>query len=110
CGYRLDLLGGEAVEKPVHHFAPRPEIVAFRASRFRKPRHAALEPMAVHIAKAWDCDGMPLILRARLNAGLNARNPAVRNLDANVLRPAYRQQRSFEPERHGQFPCYKPYA
>src|SRR3546814_4965452 len=49
-GYRLDIIGGEQLEKAVHDLAPGPEIVRIlRSATFREPRHRALEAVRVDI-------------------------------------------------------------
>ena len=55
-GDRLDLVGGEAIEKPVHHLAPGPEAVGCRPAALGEPGHPALEGVAVQIGQAGDGD------------------------------------------------------
>src|SRR3546814_2234403 len=51
-GDRRDILGCQPVEETVHDLAPAPEIVVGPAAAFRKAGHAALETVAVDVARS----------------------------------------------------------
>ena len=102
---RLDIVGRQAVEKAVHDFAPAPEIVVPGSAMLGKPRHAALEGMAVDVGKAGQGNRSPLVAGLRRRVRGHGGNQTAGHLDADVIRPAGRQQRGFEPERsHIRFP------
>ena len=98
--YRGDILWRQPVEKAVHDLAPAPEIVVGPAAALRKPRHAALEAVAVDVTQAGKRDTMPFVSGLRRNACLNRCNPAVGDAQPHVLCPATFDPCTFEPESH----------
>ena len=47
----------------IHELAPSPEIVGSGSAIFGKPRHSALEGMAVQVRNPWEADRVTLIAR-----------------------------------------------
>src|SRR3546814_20500029 len=101
-GDRRDILGCQAVEETVHDLAPAPEIVIGPAAAFGQSRHAALEAMAVDVAKAWQRDAVALVPGFRHGSGLDRGDPAVGDAQPHVLFPAITDPRAFEPERRSE--------
>jgi hypothetical protein len=98
CGDGFDFLRREPVEEAVHHFAPGPEIVAFRPARFGQSRHAALKGVAVDIAEARDRDSMTLVTGLGRRIRRNGRDLPVFDSDSDVACPALRRQRRLKPQ------------
>ena len=100
CRDRLNIVGGHAANKAVHHFAPGPETVRRAAPDFREPRHATLERMTVQIGHAGKPDPVMFITRIRRGFRFDAGESAILHRQPDVTCPALRQQR-FIKEQSG---------
>ena len=87
---RLDIVRREGSEEAVHHLPPGPEAVAFRPARFGKPRHAALEGMAVQVRQARQRDAGDAL------AALRRRHPDAprQSTPPSISRPTFLAQPS----------------
>ena len=94
-GDRGDVLGGQALDEPVHDVAPAPEGVLGAARDFRAPGHRALECMAVQVRHAGEREARDQPLGARRHPG--RLKPALGiDRDDDIAVHAIRQQGAFE--------------
>src|SRR3546814_8616805 len=75
------------------------DVCSSDLAAFGQSRHAALEAMAVDVAKAWQRDAVALVPGFRHGSGLDRGDPAVGDAQPHVLFPAITDPRAFEPER-----------
>ena len=97
-GDRLDVLGGEAGEEPVHPVSPGPEVVGVGSSIFGEPGHGALKGVAVDIAEAGNTDAVGLILGRGRDGLVDGADRAVLDRNAHPLGPAVGEQGGLEPQ------------
>ena len=101
----LDVFGRHARHEAIHERAPAPEVVRLGTAEFRESRHAALKAMAVHVAHAGQRHRHAFVTVPRLRIAFEARETPVRDFDADVLRPAFGQQRGCEMKCHVIISC-----
>ena len=98
-GDRLDIVGRDRERDAIHHLAPGPEIVRPGAAVFRQPRHRALKGMAVKVRHAGEADRVALVAGRGVSVGVDRRDPPAVDSDADVVSPAFGQQRRSEMKR-----------
>ena len=94
---RLDVVGRQSREKPVHHGAPRPEAVG-GAAALGEPGHGALERMAVQVRQSGKRDAGDPLGAVGGRARLHRNDHTIGHLDAHIARPAGGQQCVIEYE------------
>ena len=97
-GDRLDVVGRKPAEETVHHLAPGPEAVGARTAPFGQRGHAALEGVAMQVRQARNGDAGDVLGALARGAGRDRGDDPVGDGDANVARPARRQQRVVEEQ------------
>ncbi len=97
-GDRLDIVGRKPAEEAVHHLAPGPEAVGARTAAFGQRGHAALEGVAMQVGQAGNGDARNVLGAVARGVTRHRRYRAVGDSDANVARPARRQQRVVEEQ------------
>ena len=97
-GDRLDVVGRKPAEETVHHLAPGPEAVGARTAPFGQRGHAALEGVAMQVRQARNGDAGDVLGAVARGACRHRGYHAVGDGDANVARPARRQQRMVEEQ------------
>ncbi len=95
---RLDLIGREAIEKPVHHLAPGPKAVGCRPAALGEPGHPALEGVAVEIGQAGNGDARHQLGAVAACVRADRADRTVGDRHSNVASPARRQQRVVEKQ------------
>jgi len=89
---RLGVVRRQAPKKAIHDLAPGPEAVMRRPAPLAKPRHAALECVAMQIRQAGDCKAGNMLRAVARGVGRHAGDCAVCNIHAYVRRPARGQK------------------
>ncbi len=96
-GDGFHVVGRHGKRHAIHRLAPRPEIVSAAICIFarvlRQAGHRALEGVAVDVRHAGEPDRVPLLGAIGRSAVRDRRDHAVGDLDANVVAPAFRQER-----------------
>jgi hypothetical protein len=93
-GNCFDLVRSERGKEAIHDLAPRPEITA----ALGEPRHAALERVAVQVGHAGQRDTGQAHRVVRGGGAGDAGDGAIGDGDADIVRPAGRQQRGGQEE------------
>ena len=87
----LDVVRRERSEEAVHHLPPGPEAVPFRPARLGKPRHAALEGVAVQVRQTRQRDAGDALAAFGGGIRLDRGNRAVLDVEPDIPGPAVGQ-------------------
>jgi hypothetical protein len=97
-GDRLDVVGRQALQEPVHHLAPGPEAVGSRTAALGKPGHATLERVAMQIGNARNGDAGDAIGGGARHSCGDRSDASVGDRDADIAGPTGGQQRVIEKQ------------
>ena len=104
CHFHHDLGGDDAhifgrkvFQKAVHQAAPCPKAVLASGAVFGQPRHGALKSVAVQV----DRRGQQAAHAHPAACWTNRRDPAIGDVNRDILHPALRQQGMVGVQQHG---------